>query len=151
MPCAPPVKRPLRLALLGYLLIEGYATLAIAGWLGPGPTLLLLLLGAAAGGAVLRTTQFSLLSELRRSLAASEPALPALIGGALRAAAGVLLIIPGFISDLVAAGLLIPALRRQLIRRLAAAANRRTGPATIEGDYRRVEDTALPAPRREPR
>ncbi len=151
MPGAPRVKRRLRLALLAYLLLEGYATLAVASWLGPGPTLLLLLLGAAAGGAVLRTAQFSLLPQLRRGLATGEPILPALLGGALRAAAGILLIIPGFISDLMAAGLLIPPLRRRLIRRLSAGRDGGTGPAVIEGDYRRVDDAVLPEPRRDPR
>ena len=144
------MKRPLRLAFVAYLLLECYATLAVAGWLGPGPTLLLLLVGAAAGAAVLRTAQFSLLSQLRRGLAAGEPVLPALLGGALRVAAGILLIIPGFISDLVAAGLLIPPLRRRLIRRLSAGADH-GGPVTIEGDYRRVADASLPTPRRERR
>jgi UPF0716 protein FxsA len=150
MPAAPRVKRRLRLALLAYLLIEGYATLAVAGWLGPGPTLLLLLIGAAAGGAVLRTAQFALLSQLRRGLASGAPVLPALLGGALRVTAGILLIVPGFISDLIAAGLLIPQLRRRLIRRLFAGSDGRTAQVVIEGDYRRVDDAALPASRREP-
>lgn len=145
------MKQRLRLALLAYLLLEGYATLAVAGWLGAGPTLLLLLVGAVAGGAVLRTARFSLLSQLRRGLAGGEPLLPALLGGALRAAAGILLIIPGFISDLVAAGLLIPPLRRRLIRRLSAPSDHGSGPVVIEGDYRRVDDAALPTPRQEPR
>ncbi len=151
MPGAPRVKRRLRLAVLAYLLIEGYATLAVAEWLGPGPTLLLLLVGIAAGGAVLRTAQFALLSQLRQGLASGEPVLPALLGGALRVAAGILLIIPGFISDLIGAGLLIPPLRRRLIHRLSAGSDDGAGRVVIEGDYRRVEDAALPPPRQEPK
>ena len=151
MPGAPRVKRRLRLALLAYLLIEGYATLAVAGWLGPGPTLLLLLIGAVAGGAVLRTAQFVAAVAAAPRSASGEPVLPALLGGALRVIAGILLIVPGFISDLIAAGLLIPPLRRRLIRRLSAGSDGRTAQVVIEGDYRRVDDAALPASRREPR
>ena len=151
MPGAPRMKRRLRLAVLAYLLIEGYATLTVAEWLGPGPTLLLLLVGAVAGGAVLRTAQFALLSQVRQGLASGAPVLPALLGGALRVAAGILLIIPGFISDLIAAGLLIPPLRRRLIRRLSAGSDGSAGTVIIEGDYRRIEDAALPPPRQGPK
>jgi UPF0716 protein FxsA len=146
------MKRALRLALPAYLLIEAFLTLAVASWLGPGRTLLLLVLGAAAGVAVLRTERFSLLSRLHRGLAAGEPLMPSLIDGALRGAAGVLLIIPGFISDLAAMGLLIPQLRRRMIRRLSVRlGNEPAPPVVIEGDYRKLNDPVLDGPKQGPR
>ena len=131
----------LKLALTACLLIEAFLTLAVGSWLGPGPTLLLLALGAAAGIAVLRTEQFSLLSRLHHSLAAGEPLVPGLLDASLRGAAGFLLIIPGFVSDLAALGLLIPQLRRGIVRRLWGwLDNETSAPVVIEGDYRRIDD-----------
>ena len=137
----------LKLALTAYLLIEAFLALAVGSWLGPGPTLLLLALGAVVGIAVLRTEQFSLLSGLHHSLAAGEPLVPGLLDASLRGAAGLLLIIPGFVSDLAALGLLIPQLRRGIVRRLWGWLG--TEPAAsvvIEGSYRKVYDP-MPAAR----
>ena len=131
----------LKLALTAYLLIEVFLTLAVGSWLGPGPTLLLLALGTFAGISVLRTEQFSLLSGLHHSLAAGEPLVPGLLDASLRGAAGLLLIIPGFVSDLAALGLLIPQLRRGVVRRLCGwLDNEPAASVVIEGDYRRVDD-----------
>src|SRR5271170_6292857 len=139
----------LKLALTAYLLIEAFLTLAVGSWLGPGPTLLLLALGAAAGISVLRTGQFSLLSGLRHSLAAGEPLVPGLLNASLRGAAGLLLIIPGFVSDLAAVGLLIPPLRRGIVRRLWGwLGNEPAALGVIEGDYRKVDDATPSAPER---
>ena len=137
----------LKLALTAYLLIEAFLALAVGAWLGPGPILLLLGLGAAAGISVLRTEQFSLLSGLHHSLAAGEPLVPGLLDASLRGAAGLLLIIPGFVSDLAALGLLIPRLRRGIVRRLLDwLDNESAASVVIEGDYRRVDDP-MPAAR----
>jgi UPF0716 protein FxsA len=151
------MKRALRFALSrfvipAYLALEVFVTLEVASRLGAGPTLLALLLGAAAGIAVLRTQRLSTLARLRQTIAAGEPMLPGLLDGALRAMAGVLLIIPGFISDAAAAGLLVPRLRQRLVRRLSAGLGHvpQAGPVAIEGDYRKVDETALPEPNENP-
>ncbi len=97
-------------------------------------------LGAAAGISVLRTEQFSLLSGLHRSLALGEPLVPGLLDASLRGAAGLLLIIPGFVSDLAALGLLIPPLRRRVVRRLYSWLDVESAASVvIEGNYRRVD------------
>ena len=140
-----------KLALPAYLLIEAFLTLSVGSWLGPGPTLLLLVLGAAAGVAVLRTELFSLVSRLHHILSAGEPLVPGVLEAALRGAAGLLMIIPGFVSDLVAIGLLIPQLRRRMVYRLSAGlSSEPAAPVVLEGDYRRVDDPALSAPKRGP-
>ena len=144
------MKPLLRFALPAYVMLEVLLTLMIASWLGPGLTLLLLVLAAAAGVAVLRREQFPLLLRLSRIFSSGEPLLVGLFDGALRGVAGVLLIIPGFISDFAAAGLLIPQLRRRLVRRLSAGLDgETTGPPVIQVDFRRIDDPALPAPRGE--
>lgn len=137
----------LKLAFTAYLLIEAFLALAVGSWLGPGPTLLLLALGAVAGISVLRTEQFSGLSGLRHNLAGGEPMVPGLLDASLRGAAGLLLIIPGFVSDLAALGLLIPPLRRGIVRRLSGwLDNEPAASVVIEGDYRRIDDP-VPAAR----
>ena len=138
----------LRFAFPVWLLLEAAVTLTIASWLGSGRTVLLFVLGAATGIAVLRTAQFTLLSQLRRIFVSGEAPLGGLLDGALRGAAGVLLIIPGFLSDLAAVALLIPQLRKRLARRLSAGlGGEPAGSPVIEGDFHRIDDPALPAPR----
>ena len=139
----------MRFAVAAYLLLEAFLTLAIASRLGAAPSLLLLLLGAVAGIAILRRETLTILARLRRTIAAGEPILTEALDGALCAIAGVLLIIPGFISDAAAAGLLIPRVRQFLIRRLSAAFGHRrdAGAVVIEGDYRSIDDRALPEPK----
>jgi UPF0716 protein FxsA len=140
----------LRFALPAYLLLEALVTLQIVAWLGAGRTLLLLLLGVAAGIAVLRREQLSILTQLRRTAAAGETVLPGLLDGAMRAVAGVLLIIPGFISDVAALILLIPGFRRWFFRRVSAPfGHSPRAPLVVEGDFRPVDDPALPAAGRE--
>jgi UPF0716 protein FxsA len=137
--------RILRFALPAWLLLEAAVTLTIASWLGPGRTLLLFVLGAAAGVALLRTAQFTLLSQVRRIFASGEAPLGGLLEGALRGAAGVLLIIPGFVSDLVAVILLIPQCRKRLVRRMSAGlGGERAEPPVIDGVFHRIDDPALP-------
>jgi UPF0716 protein FxsA len=144
--------RMLRFALPAYLLLEAIVTLQVAASMGVGKTVLLLLLGVAAGIAVLRREQLSILTRLRRTVASGAPALPALLDGAARAVAGALLIVPGFISDVVALALLIPGFRRRFVRWVSAALGHDpTDPRVIEGDYRPIDDPALPAAPRERR
>jgi len=140
----------LRFALPAYLLAEAFVTLEVAALLGSGRTLLLLLLGVAAGIAVLRREQLSILTRLRRTVASGDPVLPSLLDGAMRAIAGILLIIPGFISDIAAFGLLLPGLRRSALRRLLTILGRDpTPPIVIEADYHQIDDPTLPEVKRE--
>lgn len=144
------MSRLLRFGLPGYLLLEAYVTLEIAARLGGGRTLLLLLLGVVAGFAVLRREQLSILGRLRSAAASGEPGLPSLLDGVLRVVAGILLIIPGFVSDAVGLTLLIPVLRRRLVAGVSPVARRDPRePTVIEGDYRRVDDPALARSKRE--
>ncbi len=144
--------RLLRFALPAYLVAEAFVALQLAASIGAARTLLLLLLSAAAGVWVLRREQLEILRRLRRSVMAGQPARGGLFDGAARAAAGILLIIPGFISDAAALALLVPGVRRWLARRLTAAIGANpAAPIVIEGDYHRLDDPALTKPTREAR
>jgi hypothetical protein len=47
--------------------------------------------------------------------------------------------------------LLIPGLRRRLVRRFSAGRGHNPATPVIDGDYRRVDDPMLPEPKREAR
>lgn len=84
--------------------------------IGVGPTLLLVLASAVFGIWLVRAQGFAASTRVQAMIARGEsPALGMLEGVALLAA-GVLLVIPGFVTDVVAFVLLIPPLRRGIIR-----------------------------------
>jgi UPF0716 protein FxsA len=84
--------------------------------LGVGLTLLLVAVSAVVGIWLVRRQGFAAATRVQAMLARGEsPALGMLEGLALLAA-GVLLVLPGFLTDLVAFVLLIPPVRRWIIR-----------------------------------
>jgi UPF0716 family protein affecting phage T7 exclusion len=64
--------------------------------------------------------------------------------------AGVLLVLPGFLTDMVALVLLVPAARQAIAVRLAAQAGPVPGgsDAVIEGEWTELADPPAGAPRR---
>jgi len=138
------VKPGFRFALGAYLLLEIWAMLQVAAWLGAARTLLLLILGVLAGIAVLRGEKLAILSRLRHPGTLRDGLIPSLPDRALRAAAGLLLIVPGFISNVAALILLVPRARQWLIRRWAARFGGNAGRLTIiESEFHRVDDPRL--------
>lgn len=127
----------------------------IGDWLGVLPTLALTVAGAVLGVFVMNRGGPFALSEVARSVdEMRDPARP-LAHGALVMLAGMLLILPGFLTDTVGLLLLIPGLRGWLITRMgrrveAAGAARseahRSGIVIIEGDYEDVTPRDGPAP-----
>jgi UPF0716 protein FxsA len=139
------MKPRIRFAAAAYLLLEIWATLEVATWLGAGRTLLLLIAGAIAGIAVLRRERLTIVSQLRRGADLRQAFVSGLPDRALRTMAGLLLIIPGFLSDAAALILLVPRSRRWVVRRFAAgfvASSR--DPTIIEGEFHRIDEPALP-------
>lgn len=122
----------------------------------------LCILSAVAGILLIQTQGLKTMTLLRRAATSGEMPGQDIFDGICTFIAGVLLIIPGFLSDFVAIGLLIPSIRAILRRRLALFAVHR-GPSSqspagtsdyiIEGEFTRVDDhdTPLPHPdRKEP-
>lgn len=109
---------PLLFVALPLLEIAGFVL--VGGWLGLWPVLGLVVLAAVVGRQLIRRQGVRALRQLHRS-GTVDPLAPLARAAAL-VLAGVLLIIPGFVSDLLALALLVPASRRWILRAILARA-----------------------------
>ena len=132
------------LLFVGVPLIELYLLIEIGQVIGALPTIALCLLTAVLGGALLRYQGLQVMFRAQATMARGEvPAIEMFEGVAL-AAGGVLLLTPGFATDVIGFLCLLPWSRRAMVRALLRRLNVRGGPPrhggghhTIEGDYRR--------------
>ena len=128
-------------------LVEIYLLLEVGGVIGAVPTIGLVVLTAAVGAALVRAQGFSTIQRVRRSMEAGEVPAVAIIEGVFLLVAGALLLTPGFLTDAIGFGCLVPPLRRALILRLIETRVIRThrpGPAprqghVIEGEFERED------------
>lgn len=125
----------LPLGVAAWLVLEIWLLTVIAGAVGGGSVFLLLLAGIVCGTLVIRRTGRRAFQRLSRTLQAQrsgEPAPPEEKGTGLLIAAGLLLIVPGPVSDVLGLLLLLPPVRgavgRQVERRVRAAVPGWTGP-----------------------
>jgi UPF0716 protein FxsA len=102
------------------LLLVPIAEIATFIWVGSrigvGMTLLLVVASAVIGIALVRTQGFATAARVQAMIARGESPAVGMLEGLALLAAGILLIIPGFLTDIAAFVLLIPPLRRALIR-----------------------------------
>lgn len=142
---------PLALALVAFPFIEIALLIAVGRELGVLATLALLMAGVVAGVLLIRVQGFATLLRVRAALGRGEPPTAALFHAACAVAAGLLLIVPGFLSDAMALALLALLPFRRLLRawlwRRTGTSGSRRGPATIEGEYETVDDPAAANPR----
>ncbi len=123
---ARPKRRKLKtlILLLAYPLAEITAFVVVGGWIGLLPTLGLVILSAVLGILVLRQQASVAGRDLRGSLDNMRGAVTTLADGALITLGAILLILPGFISDLAAIPLLITPLRKALVSSLSSRVTR---------------------------
>lgn len=132
------------IAVLALPLIEIAGFIVIGERLGVVATIGLTVLTAVAGLATIRLQGGSLVARARAAFARDEPPVVEVVEGLALALAGVLLVIPGFFTDLLGALLLVPPLRLAaawlVLDRLArGVARRRRGDGeVIEGTFRDV-------------
>jgi UPF0716 protein FxsA len=128
-------------------LIEIALFVVVGGWIGVWATLALVVATTLGGTLVLRGLGRQAVDDLRRG--AGRGVAPGDM--AIKALAGMLLILPGFLTDSIGLLLLVPPLRRMLVARLAARmtvvrpAQDRPADVVIEGEYRRVDPDAPPS------
>ncbi len=143
----------------------------VGGWLGLLPTLGLTVLTALIGTFCIRLQGFALLNRARAQLEAGEAPVFEMVSGACLVIAGILLLVPGFVTDTVGFLLLLPAVRRRLFDkvlkpRMAGMAEARTAqhhpggpgerpgrptgrPTVLEGEFEEVGEVKgeMPPPR----
>lgn len=142
------VAKWLLLALLALPLVELAVFIAVAATIGFVWTLSLVLAGSFAGAMVLRHAGGSHIARVRVALGdGGFTALQADSSGFLILLAGILLLIPGFITDIVGLLLLIGPLRRALGAALQPTRPRARADGVVDlppEQWRRVPDPALP-------
>jgi UPF0716 protein FxsA len=146
---------PFPVLLLLFLLvplIEIYVMIKVGGIIGALPTVLLVVLTAVVGAALARLQGLATLQRLQATLARGETPAIEMFEGVLLLVGALLLLTPGFITDLLGFACLIPFTRRALAFRVlkrvtvvtpAGTTRNPPGehqPRTIEGDYRREDD-----------
>ncbi|HEV8391473.1 MAG TPA: FxsA family protein [Dongiaceae bacterium] len=120
---------------LPFLEIAGFVWLG--GKLGVALTLIWVIGAMVAGLALLRHTGLQAVGRLRAALAEGKEPGRSIIDAACFAAAAMLLIIPGFVSDALALILMLPVTRHWLLRRTAAHFEARVyrGTGVIHGEF----------------
>ena len=144
--------------LLAAPFIELWFIIRVGSSLGALNTIALLIFAGIAGMALLRRQSLSAMLRLDQRLQQGELPADEILGGFLLAFAAILLLIPGFLSDLLALPLLLPPLRRWLVRRYLGSRHYRAHyfrtskpfqqrPGAphdiIEGEWRREDDPRL--------
>ena len=138
---------PLLLLFVALPLIEIALFIAVGSNVGVAVTLALIVLGALFGVTILRGQQARAISMMQSGLRIQSGTFVA--QGAFRVVAGLLLILPGFLTDTIGLVLLIPFLQRAVVRAISARATVATAGVwqqddIIEGDFEVRE------PRRDP-
>ena len=133
----------LLLILVGVPLFELYLLIQVGSEIGALPTIGLSILTAIIGTYLVRVQGFAVLMRVRDMVDRGETPALEVLDGALLLIAGLMLILPGFLTDALGFLFLIPPLRRLLDRSLRPGGAGRTeaptevGPRVIEGEFRR--------------
>src|SRR5258705_1895130 len=129
--------------LLGFPLLEAVVLVRLSETLGWW-ILAWVVLAACAGMALIKEARFAMLSRLAAGLAKGEFPIVALTDSARTVVAGILLIFPGVVSDLIALTLLLLPGPRFVSE---AAVRREAEGSLIEGEFRRTRcNCPIPRP-----
>lgn len=116
------IRTKIKVAILAWLAMEAVALILAIQALGWPATLLIGLLTSALGFYIIREAGREGLSALRQAMnSASGQVVEVPTGGVLRILSGLLLVMPGFVSDFLGLVLLIPPVRALTLRRFAPA------------------------------
>jgi UPF0716 protein FxsA len=147
------------LALFALPLLEIAVFVLVGRWIGVWPTLGLVLLTGIAGAVVLRLQGFLVLRQAREAARRDEVPVAEALDGLCVLLAGVLLILPGFVTDAFGILLLLPPVRtllgRVVARNLVATATifawgeegggppGAEGGRVVEGEFRVIREETL--------
>ena len=120
---------PFSFLLLALVLAEIAGFVIVGGAIGVGWTLALTLLAMTLGAVLLRRQGMTTLTRIRAEVAARRVPARQVAEGAILALAAVLMIVPGFITDIIGLLLFIPPVRSALWKRLSSKVQIRTAQA----------------------
>lgn len=103
------------LLLVGAPLLELYVLIEVGSEIGAITTILLSIFTAVLGAALVRLQGVSVLMRVQQTLARGEAPALEVLEGAMIMMSGVMLLFPGFITDILGFMMLVPPLRRKLI------------------------------------
>jgi len=117
------------------LLLELYVLLAVGQRIGASWTMVALLSTAALGVYLAKSQGLRTLERMRESMRQGIAPAEEMVDGALILLAGVALVTPGFLSDAAGFALLIPAVRRRLLKLVRKKLQARTTRTYIDIDH----------------
>jgi UPF0716 protein FxsA len=112
-------------------IIEIYLIIKAGQIIGPLPTVLLLLAISSAGAWLVRTQGFQTMRNIQMELAQGRMPAGQLMDGAIILTGGVLLLTPGFFTDLLGLFFLIPLTRALITQLIGSWLQRRLNKGTI--------------------
>ena len=121
--------------IIGIPLIEIYLMIKVGGVIGAFNTIFLIFFTAITGVYFARLAGLNAIRSGFNQLIKNEIPIYEIISGAVLAFAALLLIIPGFLTDLVGFLLIIPVTRKILIKNISTKYKNKTSGNVVEGDY----------------
>ena len=132
--------------LIAFPFIEIYLLMVMAGMFGFLATLAWIIMAASAGMALIRDQGPSALMRVQSAVRQGESPAREVLDSGLIALGGLLLIIPGILSDVAAFFCLVPATRQRIAEYILnhrfamfTASGSKDTATTIEGEYRRED------------
>ena len=128
--------------IIGIPLIEIYLFIKIGSQIGAFNTVLLILITAVAGVAYARYEGFNTLKSGMRQLIKNEMPIYELISGATLAFAALLLILPGFATDIIGFLIIFPITRRLILGKVSTKIKMKEPDKNnfIDGEFEDIED-----------
>lgn len=120
-------------------LAELYILIKVGKFLGTGNTILIVILTGILGAAFARSQGASVILKIRHSLQQGEIPGEEMVQGLLILAGGLMLITPGFITDLLGLVLILPYFRRWIARWLLRIVDKRIKSGRWSGFHFRVD------------
>tara|TARA_Y100000590_G_scaffold342209_1_gene390678 strand:+ start:2700 stop:3128 length:429 start_codon:yes stop_codon:yes gene_type:complete len=127
------------LFIIGIPLIEIYLMIKVGGYIGAFNTIFLIFFTAITGIFFARLEGFRALRSGFQQLVKNEIPIYEMISGAALAFAALLLIIPGFLTDILGFLLIIPITRKFFIKNISSKYSNKINKNIIEGEYEENE------------
>jgi UPF0716 protein FxsA len=145
---------PVLLLFIAIPLVEIYFMIKVGAVIGAFSTVVLILITAVLGASIARYQGLVTLQRVQATVARGEAPAIEMLEGVILFIGAVLLLVPGFVTDIIGFACLVPPLRRLLalrvLRRMivpppsppvgSGPPSGGQGPRVIEGDYRREDD-----------